>query len=342
MELSPNFQSEIKLDGSEKNLSLLKPESVLERTFNPVSESQEQAGKQNEALWLQTLREKLSQNTQSETENSQLNSQMNEIMVKLVEKKAQYGDYCVPFGIGETNAVLLTTPIRQVGESSPDPSGQEGELSSHMDHIYVLATERGFFGLTFNKTVTTIHTQMKPGVNQLEIPNPNSSLHEDIPGYKEETTEKLKEWTRENTEIVGSNTFDELHGPFSERALAYATQEHCWKRDQSFQEASKQSLMEDRQKEGVSGEPSQDEIDSYARNRMKSEDTGIFFDINGKPMFQIGSFQLYGDSILPLSDQQLVQDAISASRENAQKPRVEPTTEVRQQLQTAQNVLSVI
>ncbi len=125
------------LDGSEKNFSLVKPESLIERSFIKTTPEQRAHAYDRESLWLEQKRGDLKTNENPTTEKDQLNLKMDQIMVKLVEANIKYGTHSFQMGNGETSAVLLLTPVKTLGEKRPDPTGYDIEEYQDVDAEYV-------------------------------------------------------------------------------------------------------------------------------------------------------------------------------------------------------------
>ena len=169
------FQQPIVLDGSQKNLSLLKPEGLLDRHFEPILPEQKRAAEENDELWIidtaRELQAYLTDLGDKELLNSegkpirlehQLKKNHLELMLQLVLEKKQNGNFCIPIGTGENRAVLLTTPLRSTGADFPDPTIWGKEPAKQVAHQYYLVTAEGIFCLNFDKTMINFEYDRLP------------------------------------------------------------------------------------------------------------------------------------------------------------------------------------
>lgn len=381
-EFMADRQNPIRLDGAEKNLSLLHPEGLLDRKFYRILPEQERANQANEALWLEDALRELQEFLASLEQKGETNGQGEplriedqlkkanlELMIKLVRDKASNGNFCIPLGSGEKRAVLLTTPLRMVGEEFPDPTIWQREPGKQVEHQYYLLTADGIFCLNFGKTMADISYDNLPGVDtkrgedlsRLAV-NPLSTDEQ-----KQKARKKLFTWLKKNQTITGTHSIDELYPEHSERTFARVIQailygNHDYPRLQSYQQMAEKNLREDELNSLVLGyrlnnnrQPNQDEITEMKKKivitdqEIKQEALRIMrSDMNGQGLswsdgrkdnpttirFDLGQFT-FSKSEITRGDVQGLKKAIEASISNAQEPTVSNQPSQKEELLSA-------
>jgi len=346
------FDRPLVQDGVEKNYSPLKPESLIERTFNPVTPEQERCQQVEEEYWLEDLQRVIDVPLPpNASEEQMLQRRMQEIMRRMVRDKEQFGQYCMPLGVGKERCVLLLTPIRQVGEEIPNP-GFSDEETKRVRNIFAIVTEHGLFSLTFNKTVSDMDTRLLPWADHDTEPlYPSiSQLEPDQrPFYQEKLPDLLKEhaeWSKQNRYITGTNTIDDRYGPFSERNLARVVQQRMWRDSENNVNFSIENAREDWRKQGKTGEPPKREIDWRIRNGMERRRDGFLFDPRTKEKaFVVDDYRSAEGSIGSLDTSLILKQfrrILEASKEQAKAPRKEPSTDIRMQLNVANQVEEIL
>lgn len=320
--------TKIELDGSGKNLSLLTPESLIERSFIPTTPEQRFHYYDRESLWIEQKQIELNDNENPSSEPDQLHHDMDEIMMNLVENNTKYGTYCMPMGHGESSAVLLLTPIRVLGKKIDVPGPYGPDVVQQTSHCYGLVTKEGFFQVMIRKTDSDTGAVLNEGVKNWE----DSGL----------STEEAVQWRKNNTHIISGQTIDERYS-VSERNFASAVQKSMWN-------TQSKTRSEIRARAKPTNGMSLEEVVDHSYLAQQSPE-GVFKDQNGKHILIIDTYSVtdsWPESVVTLQQVEgedganFVRDAIIASRANGEKRIIEPQNETRKQLQVARAILDIL